>query len=285
MSFSVGGVYQLVNKATGTVADYSQRDHRSLIGYKSHGKANQQWVVEDAGRGLFYIRSTQGDMPYISYEGNPRSTDKMICARNPCPFKIVRDENNAGCLKVVHPSQNLCMDLTRSDPRDGTAIILYQLTKNPNQAWTFKPMTQFNPTIAPRFRMTNKATDTVADLASNKRSVVCENRDRDQSQVWQVETVDQSKNLYRIKNVQTGNFLSFNGGLQANNPLLSTPNKQEWEIRLQGSSIPQLVKIYAPGSNYLLDLTGSNPKPGTPVILYPTQNPGINQQWKVEPAN
>ncbi|KAF8299644.1 carbohydrate-binding module family 13 protein [Clavulina sp. PMI_390] len=144
MSFSVGGVYQLVNKATGTVADYSQRDHRSLIGYKSHGAANQQ---------------------------------------------------------------------------------------------------------------------------------------------WEVETVNQSKNLYRIKNVKTGDFLSFNGGLSASNPLLSTPNKQEWEIRLQGSSIPQLVKIYAPNSNYLLDLTGSNAKPGTPVILYPTQNPGLNQQWKIEPAN
>ncbi|KAF8302621.1 hypothetical protein DL93DRAFT_2185839 [Clavulina sp. PMI_390] len=285
MSFTAGCVYQLINKATGTAADWSQRDCRSLIGYKDHGNANQQWVIEAAGNNLMYIRSTKSDMPYISYEGTPSSTYKLICTRTPRPFKIVPDANNSGCLKIMMPDGKLCVDLTRSDRADGTPIILYQPTKNPNQAWTFKYMSQFNPTISPRFRMVNKATATIADLASNKRSVVCEDKRGFQSQVWAVETIDRAKNLYYIKNVQTNEYLSFSGNISASNPLLSTSVKKPWQIRLQGSSIPQLVKIYAPESNFLLDLTGSNRKPGTPVILYPTQNPGVNQQWKLETSN
>ncbi|KAF8315218.1 hypothetical protein DL93DRAFT_2079438, partial [Clavulina sp. PMI_390] len=53
------------------------------------------------------------------------------------------------------PDGKLCVDLTRSDPANGTPIILYQPTRNPNQAWTFKQMSQFNPTIAPRFRVSH----------------------------------------------------------------------------------------------------------------------------------
>ncbi|KAF8307278.1 hypothetical protein DL93DRAFT_2159594 [Clavulina sp. PMI_390] len=302
MSFSVGSVYQLVNKATGTVADLSQRDQRSLIGYKSHGKANQQtltgirllgdafqFVIEAAPQGLYYIRCTKGDMPYITYEGTPRSTDKLLCTRNKRPWKIIRDPVHADSHppfhRIVHPEGHLCMDLTRSDPADGTAIILYELTRNPNQAWTLKLMKDFNPTIAPRFRLANKATETVADIARHNESVVGDHHHDDRTQIWTTEVVDESKNLYLIKNVGTGKYLSFHGAPTANNPLLATSFRQEWEVRLQGSSIPQLVRIYAPRTNFVVDLTRSLAKPGTPVILYPAQSPGLNQQWKVEPEN
>ncbi|KAF8307264.1 hypothetical protein DL93DRAFT_2232240 [Clavulina sp. PMI_390] len=286
MSFSVGAVYQMINKASGTAADYSQRDFRSLIGYKAHGGPAQQWMFEEACDGLYYIRCTKSEMPYISYEGSPRSGDKAICTRSPRPWKVVRDSNHQGCFKVLHPDGKLCLDLNYGRPDDFTPIILYQLTSNSNQAWNFKLLTEFSPNMAPRFRLTNKATNTVAGLASNNRSVVGEDRVNNRSaQVWSVETVDASKNRYRIKNVGTGQYLSFNGNLSASNPLLATPDRKEWEIRLQGNTFPQEVKIYAPGSNYLVDLTASNPKAGTPVILYPTQNPGINQQWKIERAD
>ena len=42
--------------------------------------------------------------------------------------------------------------------------------------------------------------------------------------------------------------------------------------------------ILAQTSRFLLDLTGSNPADGTPIILCPIQTPGINQTWKAEPV-
>lgn len=55
-------------------------------------------------------------------------------------------------------------------------------------------------------------------------------------------------------------------------------------IKTKSYMIQTIFRIYYPDSDYLIDLTESNPANGTPIIMYPTQNPGLNQQWKIEPA-
>ncbi|KIP01456.1 carbohydrate-binding module family 13 protein, partial [Phlebiopsis gigantea 11061_1 CR5-6] len=45
------GVYSLINARSGTAADLHGGDHRSLIGYTSHGGKNQQWKFEPLGDG------------------------------------------------------------------------------------------------------------------------------------------------------------------------------------------------------------------------------------------
>ncbi|KAF8311756.1 ricin B-like lectins [Clavulina sp. PMI_390] len=284
MSVSIGGVYTIVNKATGTVADWNQTDLRSLIGWSSHGGANQQWLIEDAGNGLYYIRSAKGTMPYVSFMGAPMSLTKMLCTNTKFAWKIVKDPVDASCLKILHPNGMFCLDLTGSRSANGTPIILYPLHNGRNQAWTFKPMLLYNPDIAPFFFIINKYTNTVADLAANKRNVVGAYKASSSTQIWTTEAADKSQSLYYIKNVGTGTYLSINGSPSPTNPLLSTTTKQKWQIRLQGSALPQMVKIYYPGTDYLIDLTASNSKPGTPIIVYPTQNPGLNQTWKIEAA-
>lgn len=41
--------------------------------------------------------------------------------------------------------------------------------------------------------------------------------------------------------------------------------------------------IYYPGTDFAIDLTAANAAEGTPFILFPTQTPGLNQYFRVEP--
>ncbi|KAF8293640.1 hypothetical protein DL93DRAFT_2234320 [Clavulina sp. PMI_390] len=285
MSFSVGCVYQLVNEAARTAAERSTNPntHGSLIGYDPHGAGNQQWLIDnDLDRtGLYRIGNPQGSMTWISYKIIRGPTNQLYCDRYPCPWKIVPDSVYEGCFKFLHPDGELCMDLIHGDPTNGTDIILNKVAREPSQAWRLKLMTQFNPTITPRFHMVNKASCSAADLTSDG-SVVGDHVVLHSSRVWITEAVDKSKNLHLIKNTETDAYLSFDGDLSPNKPLIGTPNKQVWEIRLQGSSIPQLVRIYAQGSDYVIAMKGGSSKSGTPVVMCPAEERSLNQQWTIQ---
>ncbi|KAF8311758.1 ricin B-like lectins [Clavulina sp. PMI_390] len=283
MSFSVGGVYTITNKATGTVADWNQTDLKSLIGWRSHGGNNQKWLIEDAGNGLYYLRSLQSSQPYMTFSGSPVSLNKMLVNSSKFAFRIIPDSVDSSCLKIVHPSNQVCLDMSDSSSKDGNPIILYSIHTGRNQAWVFTPSILFDPDVSPFFFLTNNYTGTVADLSSNSKNVVGGNKGTSPNQIWTTEAVNKSQNLYYIRNVTQGTYLSINGAPSATNPLLSTTTKQVWEIR-PDSKDGQLVRIYYPLSNYLVDLTASDSRPGTAIIVYPTQTPGLNQQWKIEPA-
>ncbi|KAF8311735.1 hypothetical protein DL93DRAFT_2082935 [Clavulina sp. PMI_390] len=146
----------------------------------------------------------------------------------------------------------------------------------------------FDPYQAPFFFLTNYYTGTAADLAKDNKSVVGAVKGVSGNQIWTTEVVDQARNLYYIRNATQGTYLSISGSPYPVNPLLSTPTKQLWEIRpsptASSPSGSQVVRIYYQASNYLVDLTASNPAPGTAIIVYPTQTPGLNQQWRIEAA-
>ncbi|KAF8311757.1 hypothetical protein DL93DRAFT_2082959 [Clavulina sp. PMI_390] len=166
---------------------------------------------------------------------------------------------------------------------DGNPIILSTINTSRSQAWTFTPTLLFDPDIAPFFFLTHYDTGTVADLSPDSKNVVGGNKGASPTQIWTTEVVNKSQNLYYIRNVTRDTYLSINGSPNGTNPLLSTTNKQAWEVQPNAND-GQLVRIYYPLSNFLIDLAASDSRPGAAIIVNSTQSPGLNQQWKIEAA-
>jgi hypothetical protein len=260
---------------------------RSVIGYSLHGLSNQQWTIESAGSNLYYIKSGKG--VYLSIGGAAASMTPLVCTSSPQAFRIVADSLDPTLCKVLHPTLDLAMDLAGGSSALETQILLYTTHTGRNQAWKFglvrEPGKPFDIYFAPAFFLTNRATSTLATVGTNNNEPVTGSGRRNvSSQVWFTEVVDQNKNLFYLRSAK-GGYLSIAASSPSTlAPILSNSDKQQvWEFRVDPSD-PQLIKIYYPNSDYLIDLTGSNPAEGTGLILYPTQNPGINQQWKVVPA-
>ena len=129
-----------------------------------------QWLIEDAGNGLYYIKSWKG--VYLTYTGTPQSNTPITCTSTKYAFRIIKDSIDPSCLKsvmfpvfstsdiyvlsrILHPTLDLSMDLSGSSAALETPIILYQTHTGRNQAWIFKftsgPRPKFDPNFAPAF--------------------------------------------------------------------------------------------------------------------------------------
>ncbi|KAF8311759.1 hypothetical protein DL93DRAFT_2168864 [Clavulina sp. PMI_390] len=226
MSLSVGAEYTILNIGTNSVADWSQLDLKTLIGWHYHGGKSQKWVIEDAGNGLFCFRCQQSpQFPYMTFSGSPVSWNKILCNNNKFAFKVVPDSLDLSCLKILHPNNQVCLDVSGAKPDDGTPVVWYTVHTGRSQAWVFLPTLVFNPDISPFFFLTNISTGTVADLSSNNKTVVGGDKGTSPNQIWTFEVVNKKQNLYYIRNVTQGTYLSINGTPSATNPLFSTSTK------------------------------------------------------------
>ncbi|KAF8311736.1 hypothetical protein DL93DRAFT_2229454 [Clavulina sp. PMI_390] len=284
---NIGTAYYITSKQTGTAVDWNQFDLLHLVSWQVNGGASQQWLIEDAGSGRYYIRSCQGSQPYITFSGSGANAAPLICNATKTPWQIVKD-TDPNCYRILNQSGSLCMDLWGNNPANGATIGTYPISGTFNEAWIFKPVPLFNPDLAPFFFLTNYATGTAADLAGDNKSVICNTKGASPNQIWTTEVVDKARNIYYIRNVTQGTYLSITGGPYALNPLVTSACPALWEIRPNPSATDpsgvQVVRLHYQASLYLADLTGSNTVPGTPILLNLAQDPGSNQQWKIEAA-
>lgn len=122
--------------STSALCDFvAQKLHlcsRSLLSWGRHGEWNQQvrythskypvcttgirktltvyldvpqWIFEDAGNNLHYIKNVRGH--YISIEGAPRDLNPVVVTPNKQPWKIVPDSEDPTAIKCASPSSFL----------------------------------------------------------------------------------------------------------------------------------------------------------------------------------
>lgn len=72
---SSSGSYSISNQKSSKVLDVNTSSN-NVIQYSSHGQYNQQWYLEDAGDGYFYIKSGTGR--YLDVSGNKSSNGTNI---------------------------------------------------------------------------------------------------------------------------------------------------------------------------------------------------------------
>jgi hypothetical protein len=58
-----------------------------------------QWLIEDAGNGLYYMKNWKG--VYLTYSTTPQSGVPITCTAAKSAFRIIEDSVDASCLKSV----------------------------------------------------------------------------------------------------------------------------------------------------------------------------------------
>ncbi|KAF8280603.1 hypothetical protein DL93DRAFT_2092341 [Clavulina sp. PMI_390] len=132
VSYSIA--YSIVNGATGTVAAVYEGLLYNEVPHEEDG--DQQWLLEDAGNGLSYIRSGGNSRLYINAGADNQT--QMPCTEQKWPWKIVRDPKDPTCLIVLTPDSTRCMDLLGGNANPGTKIVTLTVLGVRNQSWIFK---------------------------------------------------------------------------------------------------------------------------------------------------
>jgi hypothetical protein len=79
--FSGPGRYRIEIVSTGRVIDLKMEDKKTVQQWSSSGARNQQWDIEDAGDGYFYIKSVENGLSLDIAEGRIRDGVGAITAR------------------------------------------------------------------------------------------------------------------------------------------------------------------------------------------------------------
>lgn len=82
MSIKSGQRYKITNEKTKLVVDLSGENDKSIIGWKSHGGKNQQWITEEQDDGQWTIRSVRAQK-YLGFEGTPDNGTRLVGLAKP----------------------------------------------------------------------------------------------------------------------------------------------------------------------------------------------------------
>src|SRR5689334_17600609 len=72
--------YRIENVASGKSLDVKQEDKRTVQQWATHGAAHQQWDVEDAGNGYYWLRSAESGKVLDFAENRTRDGVNLIVA-------------------------------------------------------------------------------------------------------------------------------------------------------------------------------------------------------------
>ncbi|GJE99691.1 RICIN domain-containing protein [Phanerochaete sordida] len=130
------GVYSLVNAKSGTAADLSGGDGRSIIGYPLHSGKNQQWNFESFGDG-YTIRSVFSGL-YLTMEDTIGDGAVLVASSFPVSWKIEDVSNeDVTSIRILWPTGKYAFALADGGSiTPGTKIHLSTANADePSQRW------------------------------------------------------------------------------------------------------------------------------------------------------
>ncbi len=79
-TFTGPGRYRIENAASNKALDVKAEDKKTVQQWSSNNNLNQQWDIEDAGGGFFYLRSAETNLVFDFAENRVRDGIKLIVA-------------------------------------------------------------------------------------------------------------------------------------------------------------------------------------------------------------
>ncbi|KAL9585731.1 MAG: hypothetical protein Q9212_001350 [Teloschistes hypoglaucus] len=174
------------------------------------------------------------------------------------------------------------LDVRGSEVADGTPVIIYGQTNNPNQQWTIEWVDDADGSVY--YRVNNNHTKKALTLTTTSGNpAVSSTWTNGQQQRWVFEPVGFPP-VYWISHAQTGWYLQYdtkNDSAVANDKILSTDTSKSrlWFLESIGDAGTHVIRNLE-NDNKVLDLSASGTADGTPVIAY-NYHGGRNQQWQI----
>jgi len=170
------GVYQIVNKVSGTVIDVAGHDNRSVIGYPAHNGPNQQWEFKPLGRGYSIRDMANGN--YLTIEDGLRDGVHIVTSPYPVSWALEAANLEQGMWRIGWPNTPYIFDLadcgsskpctpvqlwTRGPLKDWRIWRLVRC-KTENSAAITEPAVVKSPTTAPGPISSNAESSKLGDL-------------------------------------------------------------------------------------------------------------------------
>jgi len=134
LNLVVGRDYMIRCRATNTLVDkagWSTEPGDKIIGWSANGGTNQQWrLMNRPGTDYYYFVNVHSGL-MMGYAGTLQAATPVTQQRNPVNFQIKTLGANLYTLSI--PSTNYVLDVSGSNPSDGTEIILFPSHGGENQ--------------------------------------------------------------------------------------------------------------------------------------------------------
>ncbi|MDX2033212.1 MAG: RICIN domain-containing protein [Blastocatellia bacterium] len=284
------GRYVIEIVATGKVLDLRTEDKRSVQQWANGGGRNQQWDLEDAGGGFFYIRSAENGKALDSADARARDGSALIVAdkRDSDNQKWKIAENGNGQYTIVsragkslespagkredgarlqvwgpHGLENQRFRLTRLGdvearvrPRDGSAT--------PGAAPPPAGFTGFRG--QGRYNIQSVASGHYLDLRREDNQTLQQwSGSGAKNQMWEAE--DAGKGYFFLRNVENGRYLDA-AGTRDGSPIYTRDrtgrDSQRWRIVDAG----QAESLIVARNGKVIDLTNSERREGQALQIW-----------------
>ncbi|KAJ8517862.1 hypothetical protein ONZ45_g5017 [Pleurotus djamor] len=129
-------IYTFFNAKSNTVADLSGGDNTSVIGFQSHGGANQKWMAQQDGDGWTFCNLASGK--YLGVERPPNGyKDDLRVKGLDQPFRWkVEAGHRPNTARVLIPGTPFSLDMTNYGSAEaGTPIAVWGKWEADNQLW------------------------------------------------------------------------------------------------------------------------------------------------------
>ncbi|KAB8231661.1 ricin B lectin domain-containing protein [Aspergillus alliaceus] len=142
------GIYIVRNVAASTVADLADaqsQEESQVVGWHFHNGKHQRWQIADAGHSqVFFLNDGTGT--YLTADEHPTAgviltTGSLVSPTNKRARWTIESAKTKQAYiirNVADPSRVL--DLSSSDPQNGTPILIYTDRGTKNQQWTLEQL-------------------------------------------------------------------------------------------------------------------------------------------------
>lgn len=135
--------YTIQIVSSGKALDLDGRDGESLIQFPPHGQRNQQWDIEDAGGGYYFIRSTEnGKALEVMAQRLRDGTPVLVRNFNRSEQQKWRIEPKGNGEFTIISRLGKALDLPGSSNEDNVKMYVWSEHGEPNQRFRFTRVTQ-----------------------------------------------------------------------------------------------------------------------------------------------
>ncbi|KAN0133559.1 carbohydrate-binding module family 13 protein [Lactarius tabidus] len=140
MSIKSGQRYKITNSQAKLVVDLSGQNNKSIIGWKSHGGENQQWILKKQDNGQWTIQSVRGQK-YLGFEKIPGNGTPLVGLGKlqTWDIEILNCDDPAKIsVKLRVSGTNFVADFSLDKQIVGTGLQLWTCWGGKNQTWVLE---------------------------------------------------------------------------------------------------------------------------------------------------
>ncbi|KIO21409.1 hypothetical protein M407DRAFT_218299 [Tulasnella calospora MUT 4182] len=265
-------------------------DNGTVNGHSPTDSAQQEWIVKkkpgcSTTLPLYSVQNVASGL-YLGFGGNATHGTSAKGQSTTCYWVFIREGMS---YRLQTPDGTMSVGIGNcTNPPENVPVGLAGDGRGPNEArrWAFIPGPRVYPIVGGNYVITCKATKTVLDNGDHYTKIgnriIGWKPHGGKNQIWTLK-IKPGTDLYEIFCFENGIAL---GKAAANLAPATAVTLQKtpllFQVRNLGGEFYRLsVIVDGKNTNYVLDVTASDPKPGALIIVHPCHG-GDNQQFKLQ---